>query len=271
MKRMKKTGLLLLVCLLLPFTGIVSMAGQWEQNSLGIWSYRYWDGDLLKDNWYWIDGDLDGTAECYRFDEQGYMYQNTRTPDGYTVDDTGAWIVDEVRQLKPIERENTGRAFEHAVVNGSVLSNSWSDYSLIIPPGSDVEPTVSYRDPKKTEPSFYDSVIQTTEEEGSFTMYIWYQYDREPGMPAADQIRKHNYDLVHSFRYPESFVEMEQSVGGHIFSGTRFYGWDVGHIQFKRKIDDMIMNVTFSYPHTAKSEDKVEQLIESIMPEGSRK
>ena len=67
-------------------SGIVSQAGQWEQDHLGIWSYRYSDGDLLKDGWYWIDGDMDGTAECYCFDSQGNMYQNTTTPDGYQVD-----------------------------------------------------------------------------------------------------------------------------------------------------------------------------------------
>ena len=58
----KNAAVSLLVCMMLPLTGMVSLAGQWEQDHLGIWSYRYHDGDLLKGNWYWIDGNLDGTA-----------------------------------------------------------------------------------------------------------------------------------------------------------------------------------------------------------------
>ena len=90
----KNAAVSLLVCMMLPLTGMVSLAGQWEQDHLGIWSYRYHDGDLLKGNWYWIDGNLDGTAECYCFDAQGSLYQNTVTPDGYTVDSSGAWMQD---------------------------------------------------------------------------------------------------------------------------------------------------------------------------------
>ena len=44
----KNAAVSLLVCMMLPLTGMVSLAGQWEQDHLGIWSYRYHDGDLLK-------------------------------------------------------------------------------------------------------------------------------------------------------------------------------------------------------------------------------
>ena len=110
----KNAAVSLLVCMMLPLTGMVSLAGQWEQDHLGIWSYRYHDGDLLKGNWYWIDGNLDGTAECYCFDAQGSLYQNTVTPDGYTVDSSGAWMQDGVPQTRTIRREGTGRPFGNA-------------------------------------------------------------------------------------------------------------------------------------------------------------
>ena len=128
----KNAAVSLLVCMMLPLTGMVSLAGQWEQDHLGIWSYRYHDGDLLKDNWYWIDGNLDGTAECYCFDAQGSLYQNTVTPDGYTVDSSGAWMQDGVPQTRTIRREGTGRPFGMASLNDGVLSNEWSDYRLVI-------------------------------------------------------------------------------------------------------------------------------------------
>ncbi|MEQ2428225.1 hypothetical protein WMQ36_25015, partial [Enterocloster hominis] len=99
-----------------------------------------------------------------------------------------------------------------------------------------------------------------------FSMFIWYYKDSEPGIPASSQMRKHNYDLIHRYNYPEPFVEMELTVGGHGFSATRFYGWGYGHIQFKRKVDDMVMDMTFSYPDRPESEEKVMHFIESIMP-----
>lgn len=40
--------------------------------------------------WHWIMR-TDGLARCYYF-SNGYVWQNTRTPDGCQVDDTGAWI-----------------------------------------------------------------------------------------------------------------------------------------------------------------------------------
>jgi len=256
----------LLVCIMLLLTGMVSLAGQWEQDNLGIWSYRYHDGDLLKDNWYWIDGNLDGTAECYCFDAQGSMYQNTVTPDGYTVDSSGAWVEDGVLQTRTIQRDGTGRPFGMASLNGSVLSNEWSDYRIVIPQGSDMKDTVAYMEATEADPEHYDLNMLTTDEQGSFSMFIWYYKDSEPGIPAASQMRKHNYDLIHRYNYPEPFVEMELTVGGHGFSATRFYGWGYGHIQFKRKVDDMVMDMTFSYPDRPESEEKVMHFIESIMP-----
>lgn len=42
----------------------------------------------------WLDGNGDGTDECYAFDGQGWMYADTETPDGYSVNGDGAWTVD---------------------------------------------------------------------------------------------------------------------------------------------------------------------------------
>lgn len=41
--------------------------------------------------WKWLDGNKDGIYECYAFDSNGYIYTNTTTPDGYTVNADGAW------------------------------------------------------------------------------------------------------------------------------------------------------------------------------------
>ena len=53
--------------------------------------------------WQWIDGNGDGVAECYYFNEKGYCLQNTAAPDGYMTNESGAWVADGVVQTKTVE------------------------------------------------------------------------------------------------------------------------------------------------------------------------
>ena len=58
--------------------------------------------------WHWLDGNKDGTAECYAFDHDGWMYSDTTTPDGYTVDRNGAWVVNGAVQTKAVHVPGVG-------------------------------------------------------------------------------------------------------------------------------------------------------------------
>ena len=70
-------------------------AAGWQQNANGWWYATNESGtEWYADGWQWIDGNQDGTAECYYFDENGYILANTVTPDGYWVNADGAWIID---------------------------------------------------------------------------------------------------------------------------------------------------------------------------------
>ena len=69
------------------FTGL---AGQWMANEKGFW-YVHDDGTYPQNAWEWIDTDGDGIYMCYAFDENGYLYINTVTPDGYVVGPDGSW------------------------------------------------------------------------------------------------------------------------------------------------------------------------------------
>ncbi|HJA72275.1 MAG TPA: hypothetical protein IAA07_12000 [Candidatus Lachnoclostridium stercoravium] len=70
-------------------------AAGWQQNANGWWYATNESGtEWYADGWQWIDGNQDGTAECYYFDENGYILANTVTPDGYYVNADGAWIID---------------------------------------------------------------------------------------------------------------------------------------------------------------------------------
>ena len=68
-----------------------AMAGVWKQDNVGWW-YDNGNGTYPSNSWQWIDGDNNGTAECYYFDRTGYMLANTTTPDGYQVNGSGAWV-----------------------------------------------------------------------------------------------------------------------------------------------------------------------------------
>ena len=75
-------------------------AGTWKQDEAGRWYFENADGTRRTSGWHWLDGNQDGIAECYYFDAEGWMAANTATPDGYTVDGNGAWIVDGIVQTK---------------------------------------------------------------------------------------------------------------------------------------------------------------------------
>lgn len=68
-----------------------AFGGQWIQNSTG-WKYRNDNLTYHTGSWQWIDG------RCYYFTPEGYCLLSTTTPDGYTVDASGAWTVNGVVQ-----------------------------------------------------------------------------------------------------------------------------------------------------------------------------
>ena len=75
----------------------------WNQGTganSGKWWYQNADGSYPSNTWQWIDGNNDGVAECYYFDAQGWMLANTKTPDNYTVNANGQWVVNNSVQTK---------------------------------------------------------------------------------------------------------------------------------------------------------------------------
>ena len=105
-------------------------AGDWTQNADGTWKFSQagkavantwalvknpyagdaaqWfffdaNGNMLT-GWVWIKG-ADGVTRCYYLNptsngSKGACFLNGKTPDGYTVDASGAWIVNGVVQTK---------------------------------------------------------------------------------------------------------------------------------------------------------------------------
>lgn len=102
---------------------MTAFAGQWQQDAKGWW-YQNDDKTYLKDGWKWVDG------KCYYFTSDGYCLTGTQTPDGYTVDASGAWIVDGVVQTQGGE---AAAAPEQSTVTAGGLTlaipNGFSKYS----------------------------------------------------------------------------------------------------------------------------------------------
>ena len=93
---MKKMKLFCTLVLAMSITASIPAMANWNQGqgeNSGRWWYGYEDGNYAKSGWAWLDGDRNGTAECYYFDDAGWLLTDTTTPDGYTVNADGAWYV----------------------------------------------------------------------------------------------------------------------------------------------------------------------------------
>ena len=85
----------------------------------GVWQFVKVDGTNASNGWFWIDGNHDGTAECYYFDVNGNLMTNTMTPDHYYVNKDGAWTVNGI--VQKMATDGSG-----AVVAGSTGNASGS-------------------------------------------------------------------------------------------------------------------------------------------------
>lgn len=103
-----------------------AMASGWQHNSTGWWYGTNADNSTWYTNgWQWVDGNGDGTAECYYFNQNGYALMNATTPDGYTVDGNGAWVSAGKIQTKVVSNENSK-------VQQAELYGTWCGYDQIM-------------------------------------------------------------------------------------------------------------------------------------------
>lgn len=72
-------------------TSFPTFAGQWQQDDSGWW-WQNEDGSYPVGQWVWIDGNHDGDAENYYFNEKGYLVTNAEIQ-GMQVNEAGARVV----------------------------------------------------------------------------------------------------------------------------------------------------------------------------------
>lgn len=88
--------------------GMTAFAAAWRtgaEPNQNRWWYDYQDGTYAMGGWQWLDGDQDGTAECYYFDGEGWMAADTVTPDGYQVNADGAWVENGVIVTRTVQTQ----------------------------------------------------------------------------------------------------------------------------------------------------------------------
>lgn len=91
-----------------------AQAAEWKQDGTGWW-YQRDDGTYPAASWNWLDGNADGTAECYYFNEQGYLLTGVKTPDGYAVNGDGAWIVNDQVQTRNAAQDAASAAADETM------------------------------------------------------------------------------------------------------------------------------------------------------------
>ena len=100
---MKRKWLLFLTVVMSLLMSFTAFAGVWKNGAepnQARWWYDNEDGTYASNGWQWIDGNQDGTAECYYFDNDGWMVSDGATPDGYQVNADGAWVSGGVVQTR---------------------------------------------------------------------------------------------------------------------------------------------------------------------------
>lgn len=96
--------------------GMTAFAAGWttgQGSNSSRWWYDLGNGQYYGNpeetvEWQWLDGNGNGVAECYAFDQAGWMYAGTETPDGYRVNSDGAWVVYGKVQTRNVEAGYAG-------------------------------------------------------------------------------------------------------------------------------------------------------------------
>lgn len=78
---------------LISFANEAHWKTEYKDNAIK-YQYVMEDGNLVRSSWKWIDSNGSGEMKSYCFDENGYLYIDTKTPDNYMVNEYGAWTLD---------------------------------------------------------------------------------------------------------------------------------------------------------------------------------
>lgn len=84
--------------------------------------------------WQWMDQNNDSVSECYYVQDDGTVLSGTTTPDGYTVSEQGAWVVDGVVQTRDAQspQSGTGQATAPRVTRNYTQTSQLSRFGYVL-------------------------------------------------------------------------------------------------------------------------------------------
>ncbi len=95
-------------------TRLDGVQGSWKNNEIGWW-WENADSSYPVNQWVWLDGNGDNIAECYYFDEKGYM-AFSREVEGYFVNADGQWVDNESVQTKTLNNQSVSDVNDHSSI-----------------------------------------------------------------------------------------------------------------------------------------------------------
>lgn len=178
----KKAACLGLALVLTAGMSMSTFAGEWKQDTAGYW-YQNDDGSYVV-GWQWVDG------KCYYFAESGYMLANTTTPDGFTVDESGAWVVNGVVQTQDTNvaaGTTTNAPTSQEIINH--LSNDKIDgYVTLVIDDSKAPVTSGATNIKRKNPTY----------KNGWTWHVYYKYASSEYFVCALAFDENGYLLVNT-------------------------------------------------------------------------
>lgn len=148
--------------------------------------------DHVLTGWRWIVG-TDGKAKCYLFDNSGYCYTNTVTPDGYTVDEWGQWTYNGQVVTKDYEA-GMERETDYSTAGGAyhTTRQEYADGSVNYYGPNDFPATVTFQG---------GCAVTTYYAGGQNTDYFYnyftqYSYESESRRQALDFIDENNFRVL---------------------------------------------------------------------------
>ena len=199
------------------------------------WWYDLGNENYLRSTWQWIDTDNDGVAECYYFDADGWMYTDTTTPDGYTVDENGAWTVDSVVQTRESQEDTTEETDTASGQDGSSYKQETLDRINQFRAGQNLHALA--------ESERLSSIADIRAKECA----VSFSHTRPQGGSVLDESDVYGEILAHNNETPERTVNAWISSAGHnhIMSKGEFQHFGAGYYMDEKGNDYWV--VLFGY------------------------
>ena len=204
-------------------------------SSRDAWWYDLGNENYLRSTWQWIDTDNDGVAECYYFDADGWMYTDTTTPDGYTVDENGAWTVDSVVQTRDVQEEYMEEDDTTSVQDSSSYKQETMDRINQFRAGQNLNALA--------ESEHLSSIANIRAKECA----VSFSHTRPQGGSVLDESDVYGEILAHNNETPERTVNAWISSAGHnhIMSKGEFQHFGAGYYMDEKGNDYWV--VLFGY------------------------